>query len=455
MLIGGYSGHSGVTDSALTLALAPALTPSGLTTTPSFFHGFATHPRAFAQGLVTLADITATQYYRPIPAEIRDPILTAHGDRLRAEVFSADTSVYARLDLLRSGLDGGEIGYGTTNVDVNAAMRQMLIGISGNELLHVDVGTDGLSVSTPGTTATERPVTMPPRWLRALGNAAEIHTRLTPLFSVEAGAARTFLSALPPSSSVGRHGWLTPTPTGIRVAPRRPASGAALHVDGLQRLSSLKRLLALVQRLTFYGTTDGGKGPSAVEAELPGARLLVALTETTPRGYSGEGALLTSLAAPDVLENARALSTHLAFDPVINTERLARETGTDPADVRAALAVLAASGRVGWDPREGAWFHRELPDRTDRIAPDNPRLVRARELLAAGAVTRVSDASGELFTVRVPSGTQFVRPDATATTGHSCTCVWTARHGDGRGPCAHVLAVTLLNHDLRSSQEKD
>jgi len=430
----GYVTESEATDSSLSLALAPALTPEGLTASPSFFHGFATEPRAVAQGLVALADITATRYFQPVPTTMRDPVLTAHGDRLRAEVFSADNSVYARLDLLASGLDGGEISYGTTNVDIGTAMRRTLAAITRNDLLHLDVGADGLTAATPSTSAVERPVTMPDRWVRALGNAAEVHASLAARFTIAAAPARAFVASLPPSTGSGRDGWLTPTPTGIRVAPR--GSADAVHVSGLHRLSGLKRLLTQLQSLTVYGPRDGSAGGAAVEVEIPGARLLIALTENATRGYSGEGALLASLAATDVLDNAAVLSALLSFDPRIDIDRLATDAALSTDETRESLAVLAASGRVGWDLRDEAYFHRELPDDPDRIDGDNPRLVRARRIVTAGGVRRTADT----WTVDAVTSTHIVRA---TTTGHSCTCVWYARHGSGHGPCAHVLAVMI------------
>lgn len=38
---------------------------------------------------MTLADITASRYFQFTPSNMRDPVLTAQGDRLRAEVCSA------------------------------------------------------------------------------------------------------------------------------------------------------------------------------------------------------------------------------------------------------------------------------------------------------------------------------------------------------------------------------
>lgn len=443
-----YTLASTGSESALNLALAPALTQKGFDETPSFFHGFATAPRAVAQGLLTLADIAATRYFQPVPSEMRDPVLTAHGDRLRAEVFSADNGVYARFDLLGTGLDGGDIATGTTNVDIGPDMRRVLANVTSTELLHLNVGDDGLHAATPSDAQTERPVRMPDRWVRALGNAAELHTALEPRFTVPAAQSRAFIAALPPATGLGRDGWLTQTASGIKIAARQ--QGNAVFVSGLNRLAALKRLLTQVQALTVYGVSQSGEanateahqhvGGSAFELELPHARLLITLTPSVSRGYSGEGALLSSLATPEVQEHAATLSALLSFDPLIDIEALSSAAALTPGDTREALAVLAASGRVGWDIREQAYFHRELPDNPERIDRDNPRLVRARSILEhPGGVQQ----DHERWIVNAGSSTHMVRETAH---GFSCTCVWFARHGTSRGPCAHALAVELSRH---------
>ena len=105
------------------------------------------------RSLLVLADIAATRYFRPVPVDLRDPILTANGDRLRAECFSACNGVLARLDLLEAGLDGGQIGHGTTNVDIGPAMRQAL----------TRVPRGGCCTSTSGLTGCAPPP-QPRRW---------------------------------------------------------------------------------------------------------------------------------------------------------------------------------------------------------------------------------------------------------------------------------------------------
>ena len=196
-----FARPSRLGDDGLVLGLAPALTPAGLDPDPSFCHGFAAHPQVLARGLVTLADVTATRYFQPTPTDLRDPVLTAHGDRLRAECFSACSTVYARLDLLPDAFDSGTLGHGTTNVDLGAATRSALTHVGRDRLLHLDVGRDGLTVSSPEGTHVERPVQMPGRWVRALGNVAELHHGLPHAFTVGAVGARAFLAALPAATT--------------------------------------------------------------------------------------------------------------------------------------------------------------------------------------------------------------------------------------------------------------
>lgn len=429
-----------ISDDRLALALAPALTRDGLQEDPSFFHGFATRPDVVARGLVALADVTATRYFNYVPSDQRDPVLTAHGDRLRAECFSACNAVYARLDILGAGLDGGEIGFGTTNVDITTGTRRALAAVSRNELMHLDVGVDGLRVATLARQSAERPVQMPQRWVRALGNAAELHRGLRPVFTLGKAASRAFLASLPNATTRGRYdGWLTPTRTGAKLE-RRPMRGT-VRVAGLHRLAAARRMMTHVVGLTAYtaeSDTPDEPGISLFELDLPGARLSLGLTGVTWRAFSGEGSLLGSLAGEQATADATALGDRLGFEPVLDPGALSRRWQLPVDRVESALLVLAASGRVGWDPHESAWFHRQLPHDQQQVERDNPRLLAARELARNGSVETSPDG---VFRVHSGSATYRVRLDAER--GDRCSCRWFVRYDGGRGPCKHVLAARL------------
>jgi len=441
-----FTNQSLLTDGNLALAIAPALTPVGIEANPSFFRGFAIYPQVLARGLLVLADVTATRYFNHVPVSARDPVLSAQGDRLRAECFSACNGVYARLDLLQSGFEG-RIALGTTNVDIGTALRTELTRIKQEDKLHVDIGGDGLTVfhardldekvvNLEGKHH-ERPVQMPDRWIRALGNAALIHRGMKSAFALRGAQAQSFIASLPSATGKKQSGWLTPLPTGAKLMPRR-ASGA-VYVSGLHRLAALKRVMTNLSGLTFYRPTDGEPGAFMVTAELPCMRLTLSLTAEAWQGYSGEGALLEALAQQEVLEDAESISSALEFDALIDENQMAERWNMSGNRAEAALVLLAVSGKLGFDAHDGAWFHRELPDEPDRVLKDNPRLLFARKLVEA-----VKSIGEHRWIVPSNETDYTVYFDPAEGAQHAkCTCTWYLSHQNRRGPCKHILAVQL------------
>ena len=102
----------------------------------------------------------------------------------------------------------------------------------------------------------------------------------------------------------------------------------------------------------------------------------------------------------------------------------------------AALAVLASSGKVGYDLTDAAYFHRELPLGAD-VERVHPRLADARKLVAAGKVT-VTEGGATSGDHRVRFG-----PGHGRAAGDTCTCPWWGKHQGTRGPCKHVLAARI------------
>ncbi|MFJ1751378.1 SWIM zinc finger family protein [Kitasatospora sp. NPDC088134] len=435
-----YLGPSALHPRRLELATSGGATPLGATEHPRFFAGALRHPDAAAAALLAVADVAAARYHRLTAAASLDPVVTADGDRLRFESFSGCGGVHARLDLLPDGLDGAGTGHGTTNVDVNAPLREALRLRTPGERLRLAVGAEELEVGVGADVLVERKVPLPLRWLKGFAETQLLTARFDLRAELPAAEAVRFLRTLPTGGrSTVR--WMLAAGPGLRPTSR-PGPGA-ICLPGPERLAALRPLLRHATVLRVYAPPGTPTGPtaSAWELGLPGGRLTLTLSPDSSRGFSGEGGLLDLLAEGSGAEDADVLAALLAWEPRIEPADLAEDSGLTPERVRTALARLATSGQLGYDLAEAAHFHRRLPYADGRVEQANPRLGAARSLLAAGAV---GPAAGDVRVVTVGDHAHHVRiaPDGAAL---GCTCRWWARHRGGRGPCSHVLAVRIGN----------
>jgi len=197
-----------------------------------------------------------------------------------------------------------------------------------------------------------------------------------------------------------------------------------------------------ISAVMFYKPADSEPGAAMVVAELPHCRITISLTAEAWHGYSGEGALLTSLAHPDLLEDSKRIGKKLSFNALINVMQMAQVWNINTDRAEDALAVLAVSGKLGYDVFDSAYFHRELPDDPDRILKDNPRLIAAQKLVEGAQKT------GDIQWM-IPSGKVDYRVIYDPANGiEKCTCAWYLKHLNKRGPCKHILAVQLKEDDF-------
>lgn len=432
-------------DGNLSLSIAPALTPNGIENDPLFFNGEIINPTIVSGGLLVLADIVSTRYFKYVPVDQRDPILSAQGDRLRAECFSACNGVYARMDVFQSALDG-DILYGTTNVDIGNNLRKSLLNIRQGDRLKFRIGDEGLKTlhsknldngSLLTDIVTQRPVKMPDRWIRALGNCAMLHQNMKYKFHVEGMQAKSFIAMLPPVTGKEKSGWLTPTKTGVMLKSREEKN--SVYISGLHRLSALKKVMSNVNSIFFYAPENDEPGQMMIEVCMTGANITLGLTAKSYEGYSGEGALLDSLSTTKILEYADKIDNILNFESRLDIDKISKSIGIVKNDMNDAMELLAVSGKLGFDVRERAFFHRELPDDPDRVLKDNPRLVGAKKLLED--TEYIED---NIWHVRSGETTyRVIYPTDENLENAKCTCTWYLKHQNSRGPCKHILAVKL------------
>lgn len=424
-----YLGSSAIVpDDGLTLQ-----TSGGPAAHPRFFTGFLTCPAPTATGLLAVAEVARTRYFRPVDPASLDPVVTAGSDRLRFESFSGCCGVYARLDVLPSGIDGDIVGHGTTNVDVNVPLQRGLTRVGQADPMHLAVGPDDLTVTTFDGPLVERKVPLPSRWLRGFAEAQVLTSRFDERAAIGIADARALLARL--NSGDRSVLWAVPAGRTLRVTSR-PVPGAVC-LPGAGRLVALKPFLRYATGLRVYGPPVlAGSGPVSSTWELtsPAMRLSLTLSPEPHRGFSGEGAVLDSLASDEAADDAELISALLSWDPTVDVGALAAASGLGASRVRDALTQLGTAGRVGYDVAEAGYFHRALPYAAEAVAKMNPRLATARALVDAGAVR----VDGEVAVVRSGDETYHVRGAS------SCTCAWWAKHRGERGPCKHALAVRML-----------
>jgi hypothetical protein len=418
--------------SELTLA-----TSGGREANPYFFTGFLGRPLQTAQALLVVAEVARTRYYEPPGMASRlaaaDPVVTSNVDRLRFESFSACAGVYARLDLEPAVLDGRPATWGTTNVDFNPPMRAALARVRDADALLMHVGHDEVRVETLGGSAVERKVPLPERWLKGFAEVQVACSHMVLRHELSAVEARRFLQSLPRAKSRSV-AWATPAGKGLRLTSR--ADDAAVCLTGPERLRLLEKLVSVARGLRVYGpvpATQRAAEPSAWELVLDGARVVFTVSPELYRGFSGEGGVLSDLAASDE-DVVDSVAENLHGEPKIDAGQVAVETGLPRTAVQTALGALGAAGKVGYDLSASAFFHRELPYDRAVLESMHPRLLGARELVEQGAVR----LDGDTASVRSGDAEYVVRfgPD-----GARCTCAWFARHRGERGPCKHMLAA--------------
>lgn len=427
------SGEQG-TDVRLSTPVEPG-------TSSLLFDGFLTHGEISAAALLLVARVARTRFYVP-PGMLAailvnaDPVVTASSDRLRFESFSACCGVAARYDILAGGLDRVPSSHGTTNVDLNPPVRAALAEVRGLDPLHLSIGTE-VTFTTMDRQITEHKVPLPSRWVRGFAEAQASSAGLKVRAVLNPHQALRFLRTLPVTSNGRDVLQAVPGRDGLRLTTA--ATGASVPLGGPSRLRVIEPLLPYATSVIAYAAAPESvaTGVSVWQVDLPDARFVLTLSPAATRGFSGEGGLLDALADARASADADDLRDLLRFESLVDVARLGQTAGMSALRVERGLAHLAAAGQVGYDAAEQSYYHRDLPWSRDTVESMHPRLVDARALVAAGAVTTRSDG-GEVLSNQTR---HIVRTHGAETT---CTCTWFAQYRQSRGPCKHILALSLV-----------
>jgi hypothetical protein len=333
------------------------------------------------------------------------------------------------------------VGQGSTNVDFNTDFRTALAQIRDGERVGLAVGADEVTLLRGAGQIVERKVKLPLRWLKGFVEVQAYQSRME--CRAELGRIETlrFLHSLPRSTRAGTTCWIVPGGSGLRVSQRENPDG--IQVAGIERLRLLEELAPLADGLRVHADPRG----DASEWQLRFGPLSFHLTLSAEvwRGFSGEGQVLSDLAAKEQNRMIELVRGSLKWQAELRPEEFATNWDTTPDSVRRALSALGSRGLVGYDVARTAYFHRELPFDLALVGDLHPRLKSARELVGKGGV-KILTRNAEWIEAEVP-GSGVTHRVRLSDAGDRCTCPWHAKHQGGRGPCKHILAVQIVTEN--------
>ena len=402
-----------------------------------------------------------------------DPLVTVSNDGVAIEVFSADESMYARLDL-GSDLEVLEADPGTTHLEFSEAVIRGLMQLRTYRGAEIDL--------TPSSGGAERSIRVPYRWIRALGQVQAAATLPAAQFSLAPIDFYNVLLTL-------RMAKAKKSPRALRYelvpneAPRlvlepwdKVLTGTAgdylkgsprvVRTWGRRRLSVLGRLLPHLRGVEVH--LVGAGLPAYYVLDLGGPTLTVAMSGWTDAGWAGIATF--DLLVPGSVDADLASSVNAQLSSGAKSmDELAEAVGKDRSAVRDAVLAEMQRGAVVRDLAGDRYAARPLlaePLDADRLRYRDDREEAAHRLLAVEGqveLTTVHDLGGEGVRIEGEVNdrqahrtyqTSFTVDREGRTVNASCTSPQFRRSGLREGPTVPMIALRLLYARERARLEQ-
>ena len=414
---------------------------------------------------------------------VLDPVITVHPDRVFFECFSRDESSYASLSCSHNVFDRvGDFACGTTNIDYSEGLYGEFQKIRSYKSTTLAIDPGGFQVKTADDPAfIEEKIDVPDTWVRGflqVSSAMNMPSRRLDLHPMD--VHNFCLQLRRKKERVGPRSIrfvLTPgepvraifEPWNDEVVCRRSIYKGnhpeEIRIWGRRRLLVLERLIAVADSFTVHLMGTGL--PSFWIANLPDMQLTLGLSGWTANDWSraGQFDLLAPRAEVDNDSKVRVLSA-LQKRWFGSAEQLASDTGLSPLVVNSALSLYTQAGRVIYDITQGVYRLRELarePLPLDLLRFASPVEEEAAKLLAVRALSHVTaDAlpdGGISLKGRAREGKKdydvYLRLDTDQRIAAGiCQCNFFTQNRLRQGPCAHLLALRMLQSQKENPHAK-
>ncbi len=406
---------------------------------PCFFYGTITNPYVVSRCLGALAR-TAGAHFALAPgqlAHLKDPIVSVGNGTLHFEAFSSCNSVYARVDVLRSAIDGDFIQSGCTNIDFNDPTVRAFAAVTQTDKLLLGVGSRSVDIITGKQNIVEKKVPLPDRWIRGMGNVQAYLAEMEPAFVLTKIQALQLFKTLPKAAAKTDY-FLTQSGAAYSFTPCAQLN--SIRIGGIHRLNLLQHLLLFIDTLHVFKHDDGES--IAFVLDFKEVRMTFVFSRNVYRGFSGEGRhlgdLIENVPVAWVLRLNRFLKTNETFNPTL----VSVEHDIGFKTMERLQASLACAGLLGYDLMEQHHFYRKLPFGMGRLLNPHPRVSGAKKIVENDEVQFISDTEDH-FKAEVKGSAGAVHTVIRTGETYQCTCNWYTMHQHNRGLCKHILAVMI------------
>lgn len=408
---------------------------------PCFFWGKLNNPYLVARNLLSLSKVVAANYM-PTGSALRDPVITAGGNKLRLEAFSSCCSVYAKVDLLSEALDGEFLQQGTTNVDFNTQMISALSQIKKNENVFFSIGKKEVILQKKGESVVEKKVSLPLRWIKGMATVQLLSAEMEKAITLDKLQMQLLFRSIP-NGSVKDDYFLSFRVKRPVISPIRTAN--SICIGAIHRLKLADSLLNLSTALSIY--TLDSENAVAFQFHMKNMRFTLMLSRSFWRGFSGEGKSLENLVEDIPNEWLEELDNYAKIHEEFNlNDNVIKDLSKD--DFKNAATRLSAMGLLGFDLEEQVYYYRKLPFKLSRIESLNPRYKNALKIIKKGNYELVKNEEETVLEVK---GSGLIHKTIISEKQSRCTCTWYATHQNSRGECKHILVAKIL----KSNTEKE
>ncbi len=405
---------------------------------PCFFWGKLKEPYVIARSLLTLSKIVAANFM-PNSSLLRDPVITAGGNKLRLEGFSSCCSVYGKVTILPNALDGEFLQQGTTNVDFNTEMIAALSKIKKDEKVFFSVGKKEFVLQKGVEKIIEKKVSLPLRWIKGMATVQLLGASMKEVAVLDKLQIQLLFRAIPKGdvkedyyvSFRGKRPFLSPI-----------KSNNSICIGGIHRLRLIENILPLAKKLVIY--TPESENGTAFQFEFSNVHFTIMLSRSFWRGFSGEGNTLENLIEEIPKEWIQKLDTYAQINEEFTPETPLLKT-LSAISFKNIATRLSAMGLLGYDLAEKKYYYRKLPFKLSNIERLNPRYKNALQLIKKGYCKWISN-SEEKIEMSV-KGSNVYHSVVITSKEARCTCTWYATNQNKRGDCKHILATKIIKNN--------